>query len=187
MKSQIKAFPWLVLLAFGLFPTIQYAQPINLNQDSTSTVIIVSDPALSTQVVSLDLCDPQSSPSEKDLISIEALESINNTYVRSNSKSRILNENLKREIEQWHKSVEIYPNPSSDIINIRFHRSTTLHSVNSFEIYNTSGLKLYHHQFNLDQEVFAHQVDTVPFESGMYFVRTIFSDGSSTIHRFVKL
>lgn len=45
------------LIALCLFPQIHYAHALNVNQNSSSPIITVSDPALQTQVVSLDLCD----------------------------------------------------------------------------------------------------------------------------------
>ena len=45
------------LIALCLIPQIHYAHALNVNQNSSSSIITVSDPALQTQVVSLDLCD----------------------------------------------------------------------------------------------------------------------------------
>lgn len=131
---------------------------------------------------------PESTPiHDKEYINIEAIENINNTYVRSSSKRHQSDEDLRRQIELLRTSVEIYPNPSSDIVNIRFHLLDAYRTIKSIEMYNTNGVRLYEHSFVPGQPVSLYQVDIAPYESGMYFIRTVFSDTSSTIHRFVKL
>jgi len=81
------------------------------------------------------------------------------------------------------QSIEIFPNPSTDIINLRI--LGELSSTSRLEIYNSTGKRIFTYAYELQQINEVFQVDVSQFLSGIYFTKMMI-DGVPVIKKFVK-
>lgn len=79
--------------------------------------------------------------------------------------------------------IVLYPNPSSDLINISF--NSTIQSTVSFEIVDVLGKQVYAENFTAQVGNNLHSVFINKLKNGLYFVK-IQNENGQTIERFVK-
>jgi hypothetical protein len=82
-------------------------------------------------------------------------------------------------------SVSIYPNPASDVANVRVELTET--SNVSIEVYNTLGKLVYSENTNdVSQGAYYYSVNTLDFATGLYSVKTTVNGNVSTTKLAVK-
>jgi hypothetical protein len=87
------------------------------------------------------------------------------------------------ENKQTNNSIVLYPNPSSDMLNVNFNSDAT--SKVSFEIIDVLGKQIYTENFTAQAGNNLHTVSVNNLKTGLYFIK-IQNDKSQTIERFIK-
>ena len=78
------------------------------------------------------------------------------------------------------KSITIYPNPSSDILNINLGTKLLEKDVKSISIYDLKGTEIFH------SDKFKSSIDIKKFNRGSYIIKIQLSNSSITKRFFVN-
>lgn len=124
---------------------------------------------------------------KNEKLNITALQKTNNGLVKFDSLRHITDQKLSFKIQDLHNNVDIYPNPSQEVLNIVYQSPIDYVSLVGIEIYSVTGEKIFN---KLSSEsgysLNNYQIDISSYNNGMYFIRSVYNDGSSTIHKFIK-
>jgi extracellular elastinolytic metalloproteinase len=80
-------------------------------------------------------------------------------------------------------SIQLYPNPSSDILNISFKANVA--SEVSFEIIDVLGKQVFADNFTAQARNNLHTVSINNLKTGLYFIK-VQNEKAQTIERFIK-
>jgi hypothetical protein len=78
------------------------------------------------------------------------------------------------------QSISIYPNPSSDILNINLRTKLLEKDVKSISIYDLKGTEIFH------SDVFKSSIEIKKFNRGSYVIKVKVSNSSITKRFFVN-
>lgn len=132
-------------------------------------------------------CDEEEQLSPPEKIIIEPLESINVLSIVV-QKPIIMDTVAMRHAQNLSRRIHLYPNPASNELNITFDSNARNLFISYIEVYDILGRRL---MINMNQETMLQKnkltINVDDILSGQYFVRSVFSDGSSIVHPFMKL